>query len=275
MFGKLFMPKVNDVQQAKKAYKKYEHERSSYSKKQFVIQKWEELILPRLNKIIDEKNIDNLLTIMFDLPPCGETRKMANAAFKDFGLFLISTPQQAKTLYNRFSKEGDEFCLLTIREKWDQLSLAELEKANSIPTIKIVADGAFFNQKAFVKAIEKWATACQTFDQIKELSDYASAREYNINYCLNVRIRENITRRTNEILLDEIPKTNDMTKLKYYYNYASNNSSAKLLAFEKWLECCTTPQEADEAFKVAHGNKATACQTKAYERVKELDLKYN
>lgn len=272
------MPRIKTIQQAKRAYEKCKNESKNNPKKKFVIQEWEILAYPALQKIIDEKNANGLLAMMLDIPPYGDLRNMANAALENFGLSFISTPRQAKALCDRFVKEEADFDLSTIVEKWDQLSLTDLEKTNSIPMIKTVADDALFNSKAFLKAIEKWAKTCQTLDQIKELSDYVSAKKIATNHYLDYQVGESITKRTDEIFLDEIPKTNDVNKLKYYYYYASADSSAKLFAFERWLECCTTPQEADEAFKAANKistSNITACQARAYERVKAFSQKHN
>ncbi|MDD5569124.1 MAG: hypothetical protein PHG23_01800 [Candidatus Pacebacteria bacterium] len=264
---------INNVEQARNAYNGLTGCCSARPKRR-IIQRWNKLVLPGLQKVIDEKNVDGLLVMLPDIPPDGDLKNMVESALKEFGLSRIFTASQAKNLYNELDGKACGFVGATIKNRWNTLSLAELEQADSFPMIGAVADNAFPGGDVFVKAVEKWANACQTLDETNQIFVFLREKKYKTSRDRDTDQKLNYfpEKRRDEILLYEIPKISDVKTLKEYFDIASKESAARLLAFEKWLRSCKTPQEANEAFQAAQSMKGNACLINAYKRIKNLTI---
>jgi len=276
MFENLFMPKITTLKEAIDAYNKFSDAKHCYKRK-FVLQKWDELCFPTIQEIIQDKDIVTFFRKLnsSDLPPEGKSRKAMEAATEQF-ISIIPTPQQAKDCYNFFSAYQNGYygnkgsVAEKIFEKWNELVLPEIENANSIPEIKIALEKAPYNKDPFIKGILKWVEACQTVDEIEELTKYVMNKSSAYNSIAS-SANDTIHKRKTSLLLAESTKATDIEKIKHYYHLAPSKSAVKIFIFERWLNLCTTPEEANEAFMNAPEGRV-ACQLGAYKKVRDLVL---
>jgi hypothetical protein len=179
----------------------------------------------------------------------------------------------AKEVLFQLKEQKDGSFIDMVKKTLDGLCLAKLQTYGlDAQKIKEVADESLYGSKSFSQAMKKLTERCSTIDELENLSSYISERQCHRKcYEDSNRIDTSfITEKINSVIFAEVPKTEDPQLLKKYYNRASRDSAARILAFEKWLEQCRTPQEADEVFKEAQKNKMDKCLLKVYEKVKEL-----
>jgi hypothetical protein len=272
IFGRLFfLPSVKDVDEARNAY--YHYTGKNCPRRAYALQEWTKLYLPLVQKAIQDKDVDAFFELFssYKMPPEGKAWDEAIAVGESF-VSRISTPQQADEAHQRqvsrncYSSHSEGPYAQSIRKRWDELSAPEIEAANSIPEIKIAVEKSFHGSKLFIVGMLKWVDACHTVDEIKELKNYASSLS-----CPKVdpSVMEIIKEKKLSILLIETPKVTDIKTIKSYYHFAPQKTAVKIFIFERWLELCTTPEQANEAFIYAPEGRLL-CQVGAYKRVKEL-----
>ncbi|MFA5368746.1 MAG: hypothetical protein WC303_01910 [Candidatus Paceibacterota bacterium] len=241
------MPKITNVEEAREAYNRFYQVKDS-EKRNLSLQEWNRFYLPRVQKAIQDKDLGAFFGIFTSgyMPPAGEARDIARASM-DLFVSMISTPEQARDIYKMFPYNDDLDHWVghdgKITERWDQLSFLEIERASSIAEIKTAADNAFRKRKSFIMGMLKWVEACQTVGEINKLLDYAKGKGFN-----NSLFSEAIRKRADSLLLSETPKVIDIKTIKSHYCLASRGSAIEIFVFEKWLDLCTTPEEANEAF---------------------------
>lgn len=271
IFGRLFFPPLLDIERARDAY--YHYTGKNCPRRAYALQEWTKLYLPLIQKAIQDKDVDAFFELFssYKMPPEGRAWDEAIAVGELF-VSRISTPQQADRAYQRqishncYSSRSEGPYAKSIRERWDKLSAPEIEAANSIPEIKVALDNSYHGGKLFIVGMLKWADACHTVDEIKELTSYALTLS-----CPKVdpSVAEIIKEKAISILLIETPKATSIEMIKSYYYFAPQKSAVKIFIFEKWLELCVTPEEANEAFIYAPEERVV-CQLGAYKRMQEL-----
>jgi hypothetical protein len=157
----------------------------------------------------------------------------------------------------------------SVKVKWDDLSLIEIEKASNIPEAELAANGTRFNGEVAKKAYSHWAKLCQTFSEIKYLKDSIALADGQRKH-LSDEIKGIVNQRLESILFVEVPRCTDIELAKLYYRYAPDGSSVRILAFKKWLSLCKTPEEADQAYKTVKSQRIEVCAILAYRRVEEI-----
>jgi len=253
MFKNLFLPKIENVCQARKVYY---NARTSQSTQEFALRKWNKIYLLTVERIVHSRDINTFfkLSRSDDMPPEGEAKDAFDAAF-DFFVLMISTSQQARHCYNQCKNDRAYFSRVV--KKWNEISLIEIENASNISEIKNAVENSLFGSDAFEEGELKWMDLCQTVHDIQEL----------ICFSPNEKIKKDLQKKKESILLAETPKVTDILIIKDYYHSAPIGSAVKFLIFEKWLELCVTPEEASEAYGCALSDEWRA---KAYEKVKCL-----
>ncbi|MFA5071787.1 MAG: hypothetical protein WC511_05515 [Candidatus Pacearchaeota archaeon] len=272
IFGRLFfLPSVKDVDEARNAY--YHFTGKNCPRRAYALQEWTKLYLPLVQKAIQDKDVDAFFELFssYKMPPEGKAWDEAIAVGESF-VSRISTPQQADKAHQRqvshncYSSRNEGPYAQSIRKKWDELSAPEIEAANSIPEIKTAVDNSFHGSKLFIVGMLKWADTCHTVDEIKELTSYALTLS-----CpkADTSVVEIIREKAVSILLIETPKVIDIKTIKSYYHFAPQKSAVKIFIFERWLELCTTPEQANEAFIYAPEERVV-CQLGAYKKMQAL-----
>lgn len=243
-------------------------------KRSFALQEWNKFYLPVVEKIIKENEVVSFFKIFTsgNMPPSGKAKDVAVAVLDRFVL-MISTPQEGRTIYKLFP--DNHGCVkggyaVGVTARWDKLSLLEVENANGIPEIRAAVENAFYNRGPFIKGMLRWAGFCRTVDEIIELLDYAKERS-SYKEEINSSITEALRKKKISILLLETPKVKDIQTIKSYYCLAPAKSAVEIFIFEKWLDLCTTPEEANEAFSNAPEGKVV-CQIEAYKKVRDLAM---
>lgn len=145
--------------------------------------------------------------------------------------------------------------------------MAAVQKANTIKDLEAVSESIYGHGEAIKLLVSKWSNLCNTVEEIEKALSFA-ARKLNCNS----KEYKMTWSRLESILFVEIPKAQDIKTIKWYYYSAPLESALRLLALERWLEICKTPEEANEAFKALPKEKE-ACRLAAYIRTKELALK--
>jgi hypothetical protein len=272
IFGRLFFPpSLKKAEDARDAY--YHFSGKNCPRRAFALQEWTKLYLPLVQKAIQDKDVDAFFELFssYMMPPEGKAWDEAIAVGELF-VSRISTPEQARKEHQRqishncYSSRREGIYAKSIEKRWDELSALEIEAAKSIPEIKIAVDNSFHGSKLFIVGMLKWTDACHTVDEIKELANYALRLS-----CPSVdsSVAEIIREKTVSILLAETPKVTDIETIKSYYRFAPQKTAVKIFIFEKWLELCTTPEQANEAFIYAPEERVV-CQLGAYKRMQEL-----
>lgn len=267
------MPEIKSVDDARRAYDRF-YEAKNSNKRKSALQEWNRFYFPVIQKVIQDKDIEGFFRVLTsgNMPPEGKAKDDAEAAI-DLFVSMISAPQQARVCYQCFPyndgcvKKGHASKVI---KRWDELSLPEIENAKTIPEIRVAVDNSFYNKDLFIKGIFKWADACQTVGEIKELSEYAVNRS-SYRDSIHSSITEAIYRKKISILLLETPKVTDIETIKSYYHFAPEKSAIEIFIFERWLGLCTTPEQANEAFINAPEGRV-ACQLGAYKKVRDLAL---
>lgn len=260
MFGDFLMPKVNNVRKAREVYNEL-YETNHFDKMEFVLQEWNKLYLPTVQKIIQDKDIDAFFDLFksHDMPPKGEAVDVADAAF-DLFVSMISTPQQAMSYYPQCENDNNHYQKLV--KRWNELSFLEIENASNISEIKNAIENSTCNSDLFDKGMMKWMGFCHTVDEVEELVCYKC-------YSIYSSVGKALLKKKVSILFTETPKVTDIETIKSYYSIAPAGSAVKIYIFEKWLELCTAPEQANEAYADAP-NDAIVWRLKAYKRAKQL-----
>ncbi|MFZ3057990.1 MAG: hypothetical protein WA092_03030 [Minisyncoccales bacterium] len=270
IFGRLLFPKVNGIEDARDSY--YHFSGKNCPKRAFALQEWTNLYLPLIQKAIQDKDVDAFFKLVasYSMPPEGKAWDEAVAVAESF-ISMISTSQQAKNIYPQqnscgYSGHNKVYCSKNIEKRWNELSAPEIEAAKSIAEIKIAVENSFFNGELFIKGMLKWVDACHTVDEIEKLMNHISSYYYTK---ISPIVSEAIKEKTVSVLLAETPKVTDIKTIKSYYHFAPQKSAVRIFIFERWLELCTTPEEANEAFIYAPEERVV-CQLGAYKRMQAL-----
>lgn len=269
--GRLFFPPLLDIERARNAY--YHYTGKNCPRRAYALQEWTKLYLPLIQKAIQDKDVDAFFELFssYKMPPEGKAWDEAVVVGELF-VSMISTPQQADKAYQRqishncYPSRSEGLYTKSIRERWDKLSAPEIEAANSIPEIKVAVENSFFNGELFIKGMLKWVDACHTVNEIEELTNYSLR-----SFCSKVHptVLKAIEEKKVSVLLIETPKVIDIKTIKSYYHFAPQKTAVKIFIFEKWLELCSTPEEANEAFIYAPEERVV-CQLGAYKRMQAL-----
>lgn len=258
-------PEVKDTRQAYNLfYETYDRERDK-EKRNIVLKKWNDLVLPKIEEAIEKKDVQEFFGIVLSqfFPPSGEAMDLALSWSETFVLNVSSLSQVSEICrsFTRYDKEHGNVFVSAIDKKWEIIAISEIEKTNDFNSLKLILNE--IPSTVYELFFTKWCSCSSSVNHIKEVNYAASER---ISSCSG--IHQAIDKATDEILFDQIPKIKNINSIKEYYRIAPKKSATKLLAFEKWLELCKTPGEANEAYQVAPEGK----QEKAYQRVKELNL---
>ncbi len=271
MLESLFPLNIKDVDEARKIYRSCSG--SNPARAAVALQKWNEFYLPVIRKAIADKDVEAFFGAIasIKMPGEGEAKKEAEAAL-DLFLPLISTPQLARKLYRMFPfncfGSSREHPADKIKERWDELSSPEIERAEGIAEIKSAVENSFYNGELFIKGMLKWTDACCTVEEIDALSKFSGS----VGSCrksINYLIPEAIKQKKMSILFAETPKVNDIETIKFYYSISPEGSAVQIFVYERWLNLCSTPLQASEAFSRAPQGRVV-CQVGAYKRVKEI-----
>lgn len=256
-----FMPKVKTIEEAKKVYKNL-YFNNNLQKKSYVIEKWNNLYLPKLEEIIKNKNADQLLEaiISSDFPPSGKSQTKIIKALTNFSVNFFTIMQLKKAHDSLGRSDVKNY----IKHIWYKNSFLEIERANNFEELKNISNYICSEGETIDALISKWLNFCFSVKEIKKIKDfYHNKNFYDSDIFLKIETKKDF------ILFLEIPKAQDIETIKDYYFLASSRSATKILAFEKWLELCTTIEEADEAYVNAPKDK-NMCIINAYKKVKSF-----
>lgn len=251
-------PKVLSIRQAKDLYRLKEN---SEKEDEYILEVWNQLEFKKIEDTIIAGNPEAFFdTIIHDMPPKGIALYIAKTRVSEI-LPYIKNAKQAKNIYMPFKRLTDNVCIQLLRKRADELSFAEIENANDIAAIKVIAPNAIPGSDPFFLIIQKWCSFCTTTEQIKEVREFVQKVKHS-DYYYPI-----INKRTESILLIEIPKANTADTSKACFEVAPCNSAVKTMAFQKWLTFLTTPEEANGAY---HSTTDKELRSAAVERIKEL-----
>ncbi len=250
--------------QARKAWQLYSNVPDKRSE---ILKKWNLIILPDLEEIIRANNENGFFALLFngDFPHGGEANALARKNIESMAL-LIKTPEQAKKIVKNCGHASFLGVENIVTQRWEDLSLSEVEKASNISEIENAAGKSLYNGKAFKAAIPKWASHCQTLLDITYLKD--SANKMGGPCTLSFEVKAAIDLRMESILFVEIPTNTSKEMAKLYYSCAPRESISKLLAFDKWISLCKSLEEVEEAY--AHREANHMYTELAFKRAKEI-----
>jgi len=266
----LLTGRIDTIDQAREIYNKsyWNKERSSLA-----LAKWNELYLPKLEAIVAAKDVKAFFqsASSCEFPPEGKGREKATAWLQTMLSDLTSSAQMA-AFYNEFACcfPKDNLFSKMIIDKWDVLSQAETERANDLEALRAIGEHIHLKSDTVNLLTSKWVEHCQSFEQIQEVAFFFKDRR---NYSIGPVAQRKIRQKRESILFAAIPKAKDIETIKLYYSailYGSEDSAVTILAFEKWLSLCTTPEQANEVYQAAKRQEIDLCIRDAYRRVKAL-----
>lgn len=230
-------------------------------RRKLVLEKWNNVVLPGIEKALENKDIEAFFTIVSSghFPSSGKAYEVADNGLNNLLLPLISDLTRASHFYHMFGSYSSSNLKYSVARVYESFSIQEVRKANSPKDFKDIAPQIYKDGQAIVELIHKWCVACESVQDMKDLKDFLKGRWGS----------EEVNKKADALLFCSIPKAIDIETAKLYYEFAEGNSVTQMLAFEKWVDLCKTPQEAQEAYKKAPYNK-TACSLTAYKKVKEL-----
>jgi hypothetical protein len=260
----LFGFSAEEIQTAEQAYKLYYDLWEDEYKRNIVLEKWNQLVLPEVRSALENNDVEAFFEVVSHghLPISGKACDVAVEGLSAM-VPLILNAVQAHKFYDRIS--SDHWLIMkAVKTKWEELSLAEIEKASifSVSELKKAAYNTPNEERVIEKLLLKWTNACTSVYDIKDVKEFVQSRSSSWTY-------EIVDKTIDELLFFHIPRANDIETIKFYYNFAPEGGVAKLMAYEKWLMICITPQEAQEAFRNPPRGKE-ACSAAAYRRAKEL-----
>lgn len=263
----LFKPKVESLEKAYDLFHNKYWREEKKEKREFVLEKWNELILPKIEELIEKKDVAGFfkLTGSFYFPPSGKAVDLAKEASEKL-ILLISTSNQAQNIYNSSDScgrdHGNKFSLF-LEERWKYVSRLEITKAEDFASLKQISP--FIHSSLYNWYFSILCHYCNSIEEVKELNSVA----HKTLSCGHSDIYEIINKRIDAILFDQIPNISNIEEIQKYYRIAPSGSVTKMMAFEKWLELCKTPEQANEAYQSAPKDKI-ACSLQAYKKAVEL-----
>lgn len=230
-------------------------------KRQLVLEKWNDVVLPEVEKALKDKDVEAFFRIVLsrDFPPSGRAHETANNGLNDLTP-LVSDLRQAHRLYALTWYSYSSSFKYSVEQILEKFSAQEVKKASGIENFKDIAPYVYKKGKSFKELIHKWCVACELVQEIKDLKDF-------LQRCSESS--EEVDKKADELLFYYIPKATDIAVARSYYEFADEGGVTQMLAFEKWVDLCKTPQEAQEAYDKAPSGKI-ACSLTAYKRVREL-----
>lgn len=219
---------------------------------------------PELKEIVEEKNTDQLMEFLCSRDSTIRLNpslfKLCLQFFKEEVIITMNDLESISVYHYRLKEISDDQFSMTIFNHWKDLSLSAIERAEYLNTIKnIFPFLCLKNDEVNTRVFVKWMQFCETIDDLLCINQNAK------RYFSRSIIEESI----DSFLFRAIPMAKDISEIKKCFKLASSTSSAKILAYEKWLELCTTPEEANEVFNNT-ANSELMCKLKAYDKIKEL-----
>mgnify|MGYP000880882678 CR=1 FL=1 len=266
-----FDPKIENLEQAHELYYKYLRDGNDI-KRIVVLEKWNEMFLPKIQEfsqkkdadLLFEKDIENFFYFACSryLPPEGKARDLAvEFGNKIYGSITLSQAVKINNSFSGYQKTHGNNFVSAMKNKWQALAISEIEERNDFDSLKLLISR--IPSTTYELFFKKLCGYASSINHIKEISRInAEVGSYSA-------VNKMIEKKTDKILFIQIPKIEDINLIKECYRIAPAKSVTTIMAFEKWLELCKTPEEANEAFKSAPENKIM-CSLSAYKRAKEL-----
>lgn len=267
-----FDPEIKNPEQAHELYyNKYYRNRNDI-KRSIVLEKWNEIFLPKIKEFSQKKDADLFFEKDVEeffcfasssyFPPEGKAKDQAvEFGNKIYGSITLSQAVNINNSFSGYQKQHGNIFVSAMKKKWEALAISEIEERNDFDSLKpIISSIPSATYELFFKKLCGYASSINHIKEMSRIS--AEVGSYSA-------VNEIIEKKTDKILFTQIPKIKDIDLIKECYRIAPFKSVTRIMAFEKWLELCKTPEEANEAFKSAPENKIM-CSLSAYKKAKEL-----
>lgn len=177
--------------------------------------------------------------------------------------------KKAKEKWEALYTSNDTAKINTELEKQNQISLQEVEKAQTLEEIIIVFRNAPRGSQSSMAAALKWIDLCQTSKQLKDAND---------NFSENSEAMAKTLVKWKEISKKEIDQAQTIQQAKDIYENAPNDNDLKTIIYNKWNELSLQKVDQIQTVKEAkelHDNSPVGSQarTKILEKWKELSKK--
>lgn len=192
----------------------------------------------------------------FDIEKMAEETKSSIAYMKYYlGIPLnaksnATTPQEAKKEYEKSMKspnfgEAKFEAEFAVRDRWDELSLEEVNKAITLDEVKMACKNARPNSNPEFIGLQKWVNLTKTYEEMKEV--YGPVLSHCFHHdnlvFLNSTFLKWLTLATTVEYLKDMYQ--DVGPSEVYFNDATK---ARIVS-KKWAELATTFEEVNEVYK--------------------------
>lgn len=201
-------------------------------------ERWQEL---SLIEIENAKTLEEIKSAYERAPDGGVVKDLALRKWID----LCTSVDEIYYLYDNLfgSAETDSAILWT----WNELSLAEVKRAETFEEAKNAYEASPDDTEAHVAAIKKLIELCETVEEARFACDESPRHSESEFLAL---------RKWNNFSLREIESAKTLEEIKRAYERAPENDEAFMVALNRWAEFCTSVEEALALYDIARSRGA-------------------